>query len=216
MHVISITCSSTSKSHFLYYTLWKHCVNCGFPQSTDLSSGFFLFQWLLISNWKASENGATGVELDLEFTADGVPILMHDDTVDRTTNGSGPLNKLLFSELRNLDAAAKHRFRLDGKNDRLVFKRRVWISKSKLKTAGGMFVLIAWQWAFPRWEGPNTAGGCRGMHQAQVDHLLRCQRSSRWGTVATCIALRESIIGWTISVHQSWSFELLLHNHLLI
>ncbi|XP_056125756.1 glycerophosphodiester phosphodiesterase 1 [Rhinichthys klamathensis goyatoka] len=58
----------------------------------------------------ASENGATGVELDLEFTADGVPILMHDDTVDRTTNGSGPLNKLLFSELRKLDAAAKHRF----------------------------------------------------------------------------------------------------------
>lgn len=77
----------------------------------------------LISNWKASENGATGVELDLEFTADGVPILMHDDTVDRTTNGSGPLNKLLFSELRKLDAAAKHRFRSDGKNDRLVFKQ---------------------------------------------------------------------------------------------
>uniref|UniRef100_A0A8C1PKF8 GP-PDE domain-containing protein n=2 Tax=Cyprinus carpio TaxID=7962 RepID=A0A8C1PKF8_CYPCA len=58
----------------------------------------------------ASENGATGVELDLEFTADGVPILMHDDTVDRTTNGSGALSKLLFSELRKLDAAAKHRF----------------------------------------------------------------------------------------------------------
>ncbi|KAF7688262.1 glycerophosphodiester phosphodiesterase 1 isoform X1 [Silurus meridionalis] len=58
----------------------------------------------------ASANGATGVELDLEFTADGVPILMHDDTVDRTTNGSGPLSKLRFSEVSKLDAAAKHRF----------------------------------------------------------------------------------------------------------
>lgn len=58
----------------------------------------------------ASKNGATGVELDLEFTADGVPVLMHDETVDRTTNGSGPLSKMLFSELRKLDAAAKHRF----------------------------------------------------------------------------------------------------------
>lgn len=58
----------------------------------------------------ASENGAMGVELDLEFTADGVPILMHDETVDRTTNGSGLLSKMLFSELRKLDAAAKHRF----------------------------------------------------------------------------------------------------------
>ncbi|KAK7930136.1 hypothetical protein WMY93_006531 [Mugilogobius chulae] len=51
-------------------------------------------------------NGATGVELDLEFSADGIPILMHDETVDRTTNGSGPLTKSSFSELRKLDAAA--------------------------------------------------------------------------------------------------------------
>ncbi len=61
------------------------------------------------------------MELDLEFTADGVPILMHDETVDRTTNGSGPLSKMLFSELRKLDAAAKHRFRLDGKKDKSRF-----------------------------------------------------------------------------------------------
>ncbi|XP_072318486.1 glycerophosphodiester phosphodiesterase 1-like [Eucyclogobius newberryi] len=60
---------------------------------------------------EASQNGATGVELDLEFSADGVPILMHDDTVDRTTNGSGPLTKSSFSDLRKLDAAAKHRLR---------------------------------------------------------------------------------------------------------
>ncbi|XP_033830518.1 glycerophosphodiester phosphodiesterase 1 [Periophthalmus magnuspinnatus] len=60
---------------------------------------------------EASKNGATGVELDLEFSADGVPILMHDDTVDRTTNGTGPLAKNSFSDLRKLDAAAKHRLR---------------------------------------------------------------------------------------------------------
>ncbi|KAF7223768.1 glycerophosphodiester phosphodiesterase 1 [Nothobranchius furzeri] len=60
---------------------------------------------------EASKNGATGVELDLEFSADGVPILMHDETVDRTTNGSGRLSQIKFSELRKLDAAAKHRLR---------------------------------------------------------------------------------------------------------
>ncbi|XP_056136753.1 glycerophosphodiester phosphodiesterase 1 [Lampris incognitus] len=60
---------------------------------------------------EASKNGAAGVELDLEFSSDGVPILMHDETVDRTTNGSGPLSKMTFSELRKLDAAAKHRLR---------------------------------------------------------------------------------------------------------
>nr|XP_046263831.1 glycerophosphodiester phosphodiesterase 1 [Scatophagus argus] len=60
---------------------------------------------------EASKNGATGVELDLEFSADGVPILMHDETVDRTTNGSGPLSQMRLSELGKLDAAAKHRLR---------------------------------------------------------------------------------------------------------
>lgn len=60
---------------------------------------------------EASKNGASAVELDLEFTADGVPILMHDETVDRTTNGTGPLSKMTFSQLSRLDAAAKHRLR---------------------------------------------------------------------------------------------------------
>ncbi|KGL94552.1 Glycerophosphodiester phosphodiesterase 1, partial [Charadrius vociferus] len=57
---------------------------------------------------KAAENGATGVELDLEFTADGVPILMHDETVDRTTDGSGRLCDLTFDEIRRLNPSAKH------------------------------------------------------------------------------------------------------------
>lgn len=60
---------------------------------------------------EAGKNGATGVELDLEFSADGVPVLMHDETVERTTNGSGPLSKLTLTQLLQLDAAAKHRLR---------------------------------------------------------------------------------------------------------
>ncbi|KAJ8346050.1 hypothetical protein SKAU_G00302430 [Synaphobranchus kaupii] len=41
----------------------------------------------------------------------GVPVLMHDDTVDRTTNGSGLVGKMRFIELRKLDASVKHRLR---------------------------------------------------------------------------------------------------------
>ncbi|XP_053936744.1 glycerophosphodiester phosphodiesterase 1 [Cuculus canorus] len=58
---------------------------------------------------EAAANGATGVELDLEFTADGVPILMHDETVERTTDGSGRLCDLTFDEIRRLNPSAKHR-----------------------------------------------------------------------------------------------------------
>ncbi|XP_053712057.1 glycerophosphodiester phosphodiesterase 1-like [Synchiropus splendidus] len=60
---------------------------------------------------EASKNGATGVELDLEFSADGVPILMHDETLDRTTNGEGALTKMTYSQMERLDASAKHRLR---------------------------------------------------------------------------------------------------------
>ncbi|KAL8175447.1 UNVERIFIED_CONTAM: Glycerophosphocholine phosphodiesterase [Gekko kuhli] len=68
---------------------------------------------------QAAENGATGVELDLEFTADGVPILMHDETVDRTTDGSGSLRDLAFAEVRKFNPAAKHRLWRDYRGEKI-------------------------------------------------------------------------------------------------
>ncbi|XP_019615667.1 PREDICTED: glycerophosphodiester phosphodiesterase 1-like [Branchiostoma belcheri] len=56
----------------------------------------------------AKKNGADSVEFDLEYTKDGVPILLHDDTVDRTTDGTGNIKDLTFAEVQQLDAAAKH------------------------------------------------------------------------------------------------------------
>ena len=44
------------------------------------------------------------VEIDLQLTSDGVPVLMHDDTVDRTTNGEGPVAEFTLAELTKLDA----------------------------------------------------------------------------------------------------------------
>uniref|UniRef100_A0A8C4QTG0 Glycerophosphodiester phosphodiesterase 1 n=1 Tax=Eptatretus burgeri TaxID=7764 RepID=A0A8C4QTG0_EPTBU len=60
---------------------------------------------------QAAKNGADAVELDLEFTADGVPVIMHDSTVDRTTDGVGPLSSITYAELSQLNAASKHRLR---------------------------------------------------------------------------------------------------------
>lgn len=45
-------------------------------------------------------------EFDVGMLADGTVAVMHDDTVDRTTNGSGKLQDMAFSELRRLDAGA--------------------------------------------------------------------------------------------------------------
>ncbi|XP_056662551.1 glycerophosphodiester phosphodiesterase 1 isoform X4 [Monodelphis domestica] len=60
---------------------------------------------------EVAKNGATGVELDIEFTADGVPVLMHDETVDRTTDGTGRLSDLTFADVRKLNPAANHRLK---------------------------------------------------------------------------------------------------------
>lgn len=52
----------------------------------------------------ALEGPAEFVEIDLMLSKDRVPVLMHDATVDRTTNGSGIVGELTFAELRELDA----------------------------------------------------------------------------------------------------------------
>jgi len=44
------------------------------------------------------------VETDLQLTADGVVVLMHDETVDRTTDGSGAVADLSYAQIRALDA----------------------------------------------------------------------------------------------------------------
>lgn len=52
------------------------------------------------------ERGVDFVEADLHLSADGVPVLMHDPTVDRTTNGSGAVANLTLAELQTLDAGS--------------------------------------------------------------------------------------------------------------
>ena len=54
------------------------------------------------------EEGADGIELDVEITVDGQLVIMHDDTVDRTTDCTGCVSKMTFNEVRAcnlLDAA---------------------------------------------------------------------------------------------------------------
>lgn len=50
---------------------------------------------------------ADAIELDLRHTRDGAVVLMHDPTVDRTTNGSGVVQEMTLDQVRQLDACAK-------------------------------------------------------------------------------------------------------------
>jgi glycerophosphoryl diester phosphodiesterase len=73
----------------------------------------------------AVEAGAGGLELDVHMTRDGHIVVIHDATVDRTTNGSGAVSEMTLDELRRFDAG--HNFSPDGGSTRPYRGRGVWV-----------------------------------------------------------------------------------------
>ncbi len=55
----------------------------------------------------AADKGADAIEFDAKLTYDGHVIIIHDQTVDRTTNGHGEVKKMSFAALRDLDAGTQ-------------------------------------------------------------------------------------------------------------
>lgn len=55
---------------------------------------------------EAERVGAEGLEIDVHFTKDNMLAVIHDDTVDRTTNGSGRVRDHTLEELQQLDAGS--------------------------------------------------------------------------------------------------------------
>ncbi len=51
--------------------------------------------------------GAEAIEFDVHLCADGEVVVIHDDTVDRTTDGTGAVAGLTLADLRSLDAACR-------------------------------------------------------------------------------------------------------------
>ncbi|WP_245559100.1 glycerophosphodiester phosphodiesterase family protein [Microbacterium indicum] len=54
----------------------------------------------------ATRAGSDYFEIDIDMTSDGVPVVIHDDTVDRTTDGTGRVRDLTYDEIRSLDAGS--------------------------------------------------------------------------------------------------------------
>jgi len=67
------------------------------------------------------EYGAEGIEFDVKLSKDGVPVIFHDDCLERVTNGRGLVSNYTLEELQKLDAAywfdpeEKCRYALRGK-----------------------------------------------------------------------------------------------------
>ncbi len=52
----------------------------------------------------ALDQGADGIEFDVQMSRDGALVVIHDETVDRTTNGTGAVRDLTLAQLESLDA----------------------------------------------------------------------------------------------------------------
>lgn len=59
-----------------------------------------------LANFRACLELRIGFEFDVEKTKDGHLVCIHDDTVDRTTNGNGAVSELTLEEIRGLDAGS--------------------------------------------------------------------------------------------------------------
>ncbi len=62
----------------------------------------------IIAFQKAIDLGCDGIELDVHLSSDGEIIVIHDETIDRTTNGKGIVNQMKLSELKTFRINKKH------------------------------------------------------------------------------------------------------------
>ena len=62
----------------------------------------------MLSFQKAIEAGADGIELDVQFSKDGKLVVIHDETLERTTTGSGWVKDHILKDLQSLDASFKY------------------------------------------------------------------------------------------------------------
>lgn len=58
----------------------------------------------MVSFRAAVSSGVDGIETDINVTRDGVPVIIHDNTLERTTDGKGRVRDLTLGEIKRLDA----------------------------------------------------------------------------------------------------------------
>lgn len=99
----------------------------------------------------ARDMGARVLETDVRMTRDGVPVLIHDEKLDRTTNGTGPVAAIDYPALAGLEAGAwfDRRFagqrvpRLDAFLDRYAVEVGLCIEVKVAAAVGAVAELVA-------------------------------------------------------------------------
>lgn len=119
MNVVLVLASCTAlaagQGHEPVFIAHRGGIGDGYPENT------------LAAFSHAIAAGADAIELDLRATRDGVIIVLHDATVDRTTDGRGRVASMTLAELRRLDAGQGERIPTLEEVLRLVAGTGVWL-----------------------------------------------------------------------------------------
>ncbi|WP_343068738.1 glycerophosphodiester phosphodiesterase [Gracilibacillus halotolerans] len=81
----------------------------------------------------AYEQKADGIETDVQLTKDNVPVLIHDEMVNRTTNGKGFVHDYTYEQLRELDAGLSFHYRFIGTRIPTLDDLLKWNQKKRLR-----------------------------------------------------------------------------------
>ena len=147
--------------------------------------------------------GSDGLEIDVHLSSDGVPVVIHDPTLDRTTDRTGPVSALSASELARVDAG--FRFEVDGRFpfrgqgigvptlDQVLARHRD--ARIIIEMKGGDPQLARAVAASVKRAGAVERSCVSSFHQTSVD-TIRAEHPE----IATSASVREA--RWTL--HRSW------------
>ncbi len=106
--------------------------------------------------FKAAEAaGAQGLELDVHLSRDGVPVVLHDETLERTTDGRGAVKRFRLRELQQLDAGSWYGPEFAGESlptlsDVLSWAEDRMLINIEIKTASAATAVLELLADFPR------------------------------------------------------------------
>jgi glycerophosphoryl diester phosphodiesterase len=156
----------------------------------------------MVAFQRAVQLGCRYLETDLRTTKDGVMVTIHDETLDRISDGSGPVHALTLAELKRLDAG--YRFSLDG--DQTFPFRGKGITVPTLAEVTQAFPDICLNLDIKQKEPPLVEALAtfieeQGAHDRTLagsfhDRILKEFRQLTGGRVATSAASREARLFW--------------------